>query len=105
MRIPVSPIRRLSILLAALVALALPRAAAEERLTTTANAIPAFPGAEGFGAITPGGRRGAVLAVTSLADAGPGTLRAADRMAVAIVTPAEGPSFGMAPAGTWTCRS
>ena len=26
-------------------------------------------------------------------------------MAVAIVTPADGPSFGIAPAGTWTCRS
>ena len=26
-------------------------------------------------------------------------------MAVAIVTPAEGPSFGIAPAGTWTCKS
>src|SRR5207244_3993368 len=28
-----------------------------------------------------------------------------DTSAVAIVTPAEGPSFGMAPAGTWTCTS
>ena len=26
-------------------------------------------------------------------------------MAVAMVTPADGPSFGIAPAGTWTCRS
>ena len=34
-----------------------------------------------------------------------GWLRAADRMAVAIVTPADGPSFGIAPAGTCTCRS
>ncbi len=25
-------------------------------------------------------------------------------MAVAIVMPADGPSFGMAPAGTWMCR-
>jgi len=33
------------------------------------------------------------------------TLRAADRIAVAMVTPAEGPSFGIAPAGTCTCRS
>jgi hypothetical protein len=33
------------------------------------------------------------------------TFRAADRIAVAIVTPADGPSFGIAPAGTWTCRS
>ena len=34
-----------------------------------------------------------------------GTPRAAETIAVAIVTPADGPSFGIAPAGTWTCRS
>ena len=34
-----------------------------------------------------------------------GTPRAADTIAVAIVTPADGPSFGIAPAGTWMCRS
>ncbi len=39
--------------------------------------LPAFPGAEGFGAETPGGRGGRVLFVDSLADRGPGTLRAA----------------------------
>lgn len=39
--------------------------------------IPAFPGAEGGGAYTPGGRGGKVLIVTSLADSGPGTLREA----------------------------
>lgn len=39
--------------------------------------IPAFPGAEGFGATTPAGRRGKVLLVTNLNDAGPGSFRAA----------------------------
>ncbi len=39
--------------------------------------IPAFPGAEGGGAYTPGGRGGKVLVVTSLEDSGPGTLREA----------------------------
>ena len=34
-----------------------------------------------------------------------GTPRAADTMAVAMVTPADGPSLGIAPAGTWMCRS
>jgi len=39
--------------------------------------IPVFPGAEGGGSFTPGGRGGKVVVVTSLADAGPGTLREA----------------------------
>jgi hypothetical protein len=39
--------------------------------------IPAFPGAEGGGAYSFGGRGGKVYVVTSLADRGPGTLREA----------------------------
>ena len=34
-----------------------------------------------------------------------GTPRTSETIAVAIVTPADGPSFGTAPAGTWTWRS
>ena len=39
--------------------------------------IPSFPGAEGYGAISVGGRGGRVIEVTNLNNSGPGSLRAA----------------------------
>jgi len=54
-------------------------AAAESAADTAANdtGLPVFPGAEGYGTRTRAGRGAKVVAVTSLADDGPGTLRAA----------------------------
>ncbi len=46
-------------------------------LPLAAQPLPAFPGAEGFGADTPGGRGGRILQVTTLADSGPGSFREA----------------------------
>lgn len=46
-------------------------------VAAAAPALPAFPGAEGFGSDTPGGRGGRVIAVTTLAADGPGSFKAA----------------------------
>jgi pectate lyase len=54
-----------------------PTPATAKKRALNEAAIPVFPGAEGFGSRTPAGRGGKVIAVTSLADSGPGTLRAA----------------------------
>ncbi|WP_033923396.1 pectate lyase family protein [Sphingomonas sp. 37zxx] len=41
------------------------------------TSLPAFPGAQGWAAATPGGRGGRIIRVTTLAKDGPGSLRAA----------------------------
>ncbi len=50
---------------------------AEAPECTMPTGLPVFPGAAGFGTTTLAGRGGKILEVTSLADDGPGTLRAA----------------------------
>ena len=71
------PVSSHLVLLATMFSLALPLIVRGNVDISEKAVVPAFPGAEGAGAFTPGGRGGRIFEVTNLKDAGLGSLRAA----------------------------